>query len=131
MMDSGIVVAVPRPWLRLDVHQGGPIPMISLLSRWRQPRFKADVAHLRIKVYTRGQCGCCHKALDLLKGYQRRLRFAVEEIDIDGDPVLRERYNTTVPVVEVNGKVRFKGAINRVLFERLLLAESREGSRNP
>ena len=99
--------------------------MISLLARWRRPRFKADVAHLRIKVYTREQCGCCHKALDLLKDYQRRLRFSIEEIDIDGDPVLRERFNTEVPVVEVDGKVRFKGVVNPILLERLFEAESR------
>ena len=32
----------------------------------------------------------------------------------------------TVPVVAVDGKVRFKGVVNPVLLERLLLAESRE-----
>lgn len=102
--------------------------MISLLARWWPPRFKADVGQLRIKVYTREQCSCCHKALDLLKGYQRRLRFSIEEIDIDGDPILRERFNTDVPVVEVDGKVRFKGVVNPVLLERLFEAESRGSS---
>ncbi|WP_406699980.1 glutaredoxin family protein [Singulisphaera sp. Ch08] len=102
--------------------------MISLLARWRRPRFEANVAHLQIRLYTREQCGCCHKALDLLKDYQRRLRFSIEEVDIDGDPALRERFNTEVPVVEVDGKVRFKGVINPVLLERLLAAESRGNS---
>jgi glutaredoxin len=125
----GSAIVFPRSFsLWLDVHPGGPILMISLLARWRQPRFKADVAHVRIKVYTREQCCCCHKALDLLKAYQRRLRFAIEAVDIDGDPDLRERFNTEVPVVEVNGKVRFKGVVNPVLFERLMQAESRESS---
>ncbi|SIN84310.1 Glutaredoxin [Singulisphaera sp. GP187] len=99
--------------------------MLSLLARWRRPRFRPNVAHLRIRLYTRDQCGCCHKALDLLKDYQRRLQFALEAVDIDGDPALRERFNIEVPVVEVDGKVRFKGVINPVLFERLLEAESR------
>lgn len=100
--------------------------MLSLLSRWRRPRFKADLTHLRVTVYTREQCSCCHKAIALLKPYQQRLRFAIEEVDIDADPALRERYNTEVPVVAVNGKVRFKGVINPVLLERLLQAESRQ-----
>ncbi len=99
--------------------------MISLLSRWLRPRFKPDVAHLQIKVYTREQCCCCHKAFDLLKEYQRQLGFSIEAIDIDEDPVLRERFNTEVPVVEVDGKVRFKGVVNPVLLERLLEAEGR------
>ena len=99
--------------------------MMSLLARLRRPRFKADVAHLRITVYTRRECCCCHKALDLLTEYQRRLGFAIETRDIDDDPELRARYDTSVPVVSVGGKVRFKGVVNPVLLERLLLAESR------
>ena len=51
-------------------------------------------------------------------------------VDIDADPGLRARYDTTVPVVAVDGKVRFKGVVNRVLLERLLWAESREEGTN-
>lgn len=96
--------------------------MLSLLSRWRRPNL--NVAHLQITVYTREQCSCCHKALDLLREYQRRHGFTISEVDIDADPELTALYNMSVPVVAVNGKVRFKGIVNRVLFERLLLAES-------
>jgi glutaredoxin len=99
--------------------------MRSLLSRWRGLK-QANTAHLTMTVYTRVQCCCCHKAVDLLKDYQRRYGFAIEEIDIDADPALRALYDTTVPVVSVNGKVRFKGIVNRVLLERLLVAESRQ-----
>jgi glutaredoxin len=97
--------------------------MFALVARWRR-RSRIKVEHLRFCVYTRADCGCCHKALDLLKRYQRRHRFAIEEVDIDADPELKARYNTTVPVVAVNGKVRFRGIINPVLLDRLLLAES-------
>lgn len=99
--------------------------MISLLARWRQPRLKLHVSHLQITVYTRNQCSCCHKAIDLLREYQRRYGFTISEVNIDADPALTALYNTTVPVVAVDGKVRFKGVVNRILFERLLLAESR------
>src|SRR5438128_850500 len=40
--------------------------MLSLLSRWVRPRLKVNVRHLEVTVYTRAQCCCCHKALDLL-----------------------------------------------------------------
>jgi len=100
--------------------------MLSLLTRWTRPRLAVDVRHLEVIVYTRAQCCCCHKALDLLKSYQRRHRFAIRTIDIDNDPALVQQYDTTVPVVAVGGKVRFKGVVNPVLFERLLVAESRE-----
>ena len=99
--------------------------MASLLTRLlrRSPRTE----HLTFTVYTRAQCCCCHKALDLLRDHQRQFRFAIEEVDIDGDPELVAKYDTEVPVVAVNGKVRFRGVVNRALLDRLLVAES--GSR--
>jgi glutaredoxin len=100
--------------------------MTSLLTRplRRSPRAE----HLTFTVYTRAQCCCCHKALDLLKEHQARSGFAIEEVDIDGDPELVAKYDTEVPVVSVNGKVRFRGVVNSTLLERLLLAESRNPS---
>jgi glutaredoxin len=99
--------------------------MMSLLSRWVRPRPKLNVAHLVVTVYTRSQCCCCHKAIDLIREYQGKHGFTVETVDIDADPELARRYDTTVPVVAIAGKVRFKGVVNPVLFERLLVAESR------
>jgi glutaredoxin len=96
--------------------------MTSLWSRLvsRAPRLE----NLKVTVYTRAQCCCCHKALDVLKDAQQRFGFAIEEVDIDCDPDLVARYNTEVPVVAVDGKVRFRGVVNRALLERLLRAES-------
>ena len=50
---------------------------------------------------------------------------ASAQISIDIDPELIAKYNTEVPVVAVNGKVRFRGVVNPALLDRLLLAESR------
>jgi glutaredoxin len=99
--------------------------VLSLFSLWRIPRRKRDAAAVKVTVYTRAQCGCCDKAAEVLKRFQRRYRLAIEEIDIDEDPALVALYNTSVPVIAVNGKVRFRGIINPVLLERLLSAESR------
>lgn len=74
---------------------------------------------------TRAGCGCCDKAMKVLKEAQRRFGFAIEEVDIDRDPDLLAKFNTEVPVVTVNGKVRFRGVVNPALLERLLVAESR------
>jgi len=100
--------------------------MTSLLTRLLRRSPRAE--HLTFTVYTRAQCCCCHKALDLLKEYQARSGFAIEEVDVDGDPELVAKYDTEVPVVAVNGKVRFRGVVNPALLERLLLAESRNPS---
>jgi hypothetical protein len=41
-------------------------------------------------------------------------------VDVEGDPELAARYGDSVPVVTVNGKVRFRGRVNDVLLRRLL-----------
>jgi glutaredoxin len=97
--------------------------MTSLLTRLLSGPARAD--HLTFTVYTRAQCCCCHKALDLLREQQPRWGFAIEEVDVDGDPEHLAKYDTEVPVVAVNGKVRFRGVVNPALLDRLLTAESR------
>jgi glutaredoxin len=99
--------------------------MMSLLSRLRRRRPRADAAHLTFTVYTRPQCCCCHKALDLLEEFRARYGFVVETVDVDTDPALVAAHGATVPVVAVDGKVRFRGVVNPVLLQRLLEAESR------
>jgi glutaredoxin len=101
--------------------------MTALLTRLLRRHPRAE--HLTFTIYTRAQCCCCHKALDLLGDYRSRWGFAIEEVDIDGDPELVARYNTEVPVVAVNGKVRFQGVVNPALLDRLLTAESRNRPR--
>ena len=96
--------------------------MTSLITNlFRRPP-RAD--HLTFTVYTRAQCCCCHKALDVLKEAQQRFGFAIEEVDVDGDPNLVAQFDTEVPVVALNGKVRFRGVVNPALLERLVVAES-------
>ena len=96
--------------------------MTSLLTRLA-PTHGAE--HLTFTVYTRAQCCCCHKAIDVLKDAQQRFGFAIEEVDIDSDPDLVAQFDTEVPVVALNGKVRFRGVVKPALLDRLLLAEER------
>lgn len=96
--------------------------MISLFRRRRAPG--PTLAHWRVTVYTRQSCCCCDKALAVLDEYRRRHGFAIEQIDVDADPALVTLYNTSVPVVAINGRIRFKGVVNRVLLDRLIAAAS-------
>jgi glutaredoxin len=75
---------------------------------------------LTIVVYCREACDCCRKALALLEPYRKRHKFRLETIDVDGDAQLAAEHGASVPVVAVNGKVRFRGVVNPVLLERLL-----------
>lgn len=72
-----------------------------------------------INLYTRRGCHLCNEALATLKqhGLEPKL------IDIDEQPKLFEKFDTCVPVVEIDGKVRFRGRVDEVLLRRLLHAE--------
>ncbi len=95
--------------------------MKSLISRL----FRHDKTTARIIVYSRHDCACCDKALQTLESFRRRFPLAIEVVDVDSDPALIEAHGLSVPVVEVDGIVRFKGLINSVLLERLLVARRR------
>jgi glutaredoxin len=75
-------------------------------------------------MYTRQGCHLCDDAWRLLEGARHRYGFRLEAVDIDADPELQRRHGEQVPVVTVNGKLRFWGVINRPLLERLLRAEA-------
>ena len=47
-----------------------------------------------------------------------------QQIDIDQEQTLREQFDTCVPVVEIDGKVRFRGQVDPVLLRRLLQSRS-------
>jgi glutaredoxin len=100
--------------------------MNTLLRRLLRRPHAQQTAQLAFTVYSRAGCTCCDKALNVLKGAQRRFGFTINEVDIDQDPDLVAKYNTEVPVVTVNGKIRFRGVVNPALLQRLLAAESRE-----
>jgi glutaredoxin len=72
-----------------------------------------------VTVYTRKGCHLCDEAIELLQSYSAYLP-AIQEVDIDADPALRQQWDTCVPVVEIDGKVRFKGYVSEMLLRRLI-----------
>lgn len=71
---------------------------------------------MQINVYTKSTCPLCDEAKHLLS--QHGLSF--HEIDITNNAELAARFDTCVPVVEIDGKVRFRGKVEPVLLRRLL-----------
>jgi glutaredoxin len=84
---------------------------------------------MRVTVYSRARCQCCETAMATLEDYRRRYGFTIESIDIDQDPSLRQSYDSQVPVVAIDGKVRFRGKLNTVLLDRILFAKLADQSR--
>lgn len=79
------------------------------------PERKSD-SHIEVVLYTRQGCHLCEQVLEVLQshGIMPRLH------DIDTDPALQDRYGMTIPVIEINGRERFRGAVSPVLLRRLL-----------
>ena len=71
---------------------------------------------MSVTLYTRQGCHLCDEALGILQRHGLVPRL----VDIDTDPALRQRYDVCVPVVEIDGKERFRGRINEMLLKRLL-----------
>ena len=77
------------------------------------PRFGSVV------LYTRKRFHLCDDSKILLRTYASWLPAPVE-VDIDGDEELKEQFNTCVPVVEIDGKIRFRGIVDEMLLRRLI-----------
>jgi len=84
---------------------------------------------MRVVLFTRKGCHLCETAWESLQQRQRQHGFTLVAVNVDDDPDLANCYGNEVPVVTVNGKVRFRGGVNPILLDRLLRAEPEsEGS---
>jgi glutaredoxin len=70
----------------------------------------------QVLLFTRSGCHLCDEAEAILI----RHGLSPQKVDIDANPELREKYDTCVPVVVIDGKERFRGRVNEVLLKRLL-----------
>jgi glutaredoxin len=70
----------------------------------------------QVTLYTRKGCHLCDDVLALLVEHGLEPKC----IDVDEDARLRERFNECVPVVEIDGKIRFRGRVDPVLLRRQL-----------
>jgi glutaredoxin len=81
----------------------------------------------RIVVYTRANCSLCDQTAAFLEAERERRGFPLEYVDIAGNVELTERHGDWIPVVEVDGKVRFRGKIDPVLWRRLFERQGERG----
>lgn len=86
-----------------------------------QPTGHSD-AGPRVVLYTRVGCHLCDDALQMLQEHG----LVIECVDVDGDPGLRKQYGDSVPVVEIDGRVRFRGRVEPVLLKRLLTSREKK-----
>jgi glutaredoxin len=76
-----------------------------------------------VTLYTRVGCHLCDDARRVLEEHGLEPTC----VDIDADPELHERFDACVPVIEIEGRVRFRGRIEPVLLRRLLTHYANDG----
>ncbi|AVK85960.1 thiol-disulfide isomerase [Lysinibacillus sp. B2A1] len=75
---------------------------------------------MKVKFFTRANCGLCMEGLDTLKLVQEDLGFHIDIIDIEEDEAVHEKYMLMIPVVEKDGQVIQYGDIDyATLMEHL------------
>lgn len=72
-----------------------------------------------VKMFSRSNCPLCDHAMEVLERYETLLP-DVEIVLIEHDPELIRRFGESVPVIEIDGKIRFRGGINPALLQRLI-----------
>lgn len=83
---------------------------------WFRPR--TDAPPVPLVLYTKAGCGLCEELKHELAQTRTTRAWRLEEVDIERDPQLVERFGLSIPVLTVGGRVAFKGRMTRAEFER-------------
>jgi hypothetical protein len=92
---SSAPVSAPFSWFRLRSSE--PVPLV---------------------LYTKAGCCLCDEMKRELARSRTARPWRLEERDIERDPALFERFGRSIPVLEIGGRVAFKGRLTRGEFER-------------
>ena len=70
----------------------------------------------RVVVYVEPGCNCCRAAIELIESLDTVPRV----VRLEDFPEIRHKHGAAVPIVEIDGRVRFFGKVDPVLLRRTL-----------
>lgn len=73
-----------------------------------------------VTIFSRPGCHLCEVAKETMLKAGCEGEFVLEEVNIDDDPALRDRYGNDIPVIFINGVKAFKHRIDPDQFKRKL-----------
>lgn len=79
-----------------------------------------QIKRATVTIYTRPGCHLCDEAKAAIEASGCTGEYSLEEINIDEDPALRERYGYDIPVIFINGVKVFKHRVYSGEFKRKL-----------
>lgn len=78
------------------------------------------VMKAQVILYTRPGCHLCEEAKEEMRAADCADDYTLEEVNIDDDPALKERYGWEIPVIFINGVKAFKYRLTAAEFKRKL-----------
>jgi len=79
-----------------------------------------------VTIYSRPGCHLCEVAKETMLKAGCEGEFVLEEVNIDDDPALRDRYGNDIPVIFINGVKEFKHRVDPREFKRKLRRFARD-----
>lgn len=77
-------------------------------------------AKVYLTVYYRVGCHLCDEMTALLAEFQDELEFDLRLVDIDADPLLKEKFNADVPVVAWEERILFRHFFDEAILRQAL-----------
>lgn len=78
---------------------------------------------LSLILYVRPDCCLCEEMKTTLHMVGQEIPFALDQVDISGDPALAARFGNEIPVLFINGRKAFKYRVTASELRRRLLRE--------
>jgi glutaredoxin len=72
----------------------------------------------RVVLYTRVGCHLCDEAKAVIRSVDCQSEFELEEVDIDHDAALKQRYTNDIPVIEIDGVEAFRHRVTAQAFKK-------------
>jgi glutaredoxin len=77
-----------------------------------------------VTLYTRPGCHLCEEAKSVIAPLLQEFRAGLREVNIDADPVLKERYGWDIPVIFIGQRKAAKHRVDLEQFRRQLQGAS-------
>lgn len=84
------------------------------------------IKRAQVRLYTRPGCHLCEEMLREMLAAGCADEYQLEEINIDDDPALKQRYGQKIPVLTINGKEAFKYRLTAAQFRQHILLANRD-----
>lgn len=81
----------------------------------------------RVKFFTKPGCHLCEEAKEQMLAAQCAGDYTLEEVNIETDPELFERYKNDIPVIKINGVEAFRHRVSASEFRKRVRAAGRAG----